>query len=624
MAAENRDIRYINKDFSTLRNALIEYTKTYFPSTYNDFSPTSPGMLFMEMSAYVGDVMSFYLDNQFQENFIQFTRQQNNLYTLAYMLGYRPKVTGVATVDVDFYQQIPSLLIGSTYVPDYRYAVQIAENTSIASNLNNSTSFLVQDPIDFSFSSSSDPTTTTIYSVIGINNTPEYFLLKKTRKAISANIKTTTFSFGSPEQFQTIEINDSNIIQILDIVDSDGNTWYEVPYLAQETIYDTIKNTNINNPSLSNDSSNSPFLLQLKKVPRRFVTRFTSPSVMQIQFGAGTNTQNNEEEIIPNPDNVGLGLPYKQSKLTTAFSPSNFLFTDTYGIAPYNTTLTIRYLTGGGITANVPVNTLTTIDTTENIKFQNTSLDPVLAQTVYSSISVNNPFAANGGQDGDTNDEIRLNAMSSFTTQQRTVTQDDYLVRCLSLPSQYGSIAKVYVEPEKISNLLPGETPSILNIYVLSYNNNKNLTNSSLALKQNLSTYLSQYRVINDSIKIKDAFIINIEISFDIIVLPNYNSNEIIFKGIEALKVYFKIDNWQINEPIMLKDLYILLDKIEGVQTVKDVSIINKSGLGTGYSQYSYDIDGATQNNVIYPSIDPMIFEVKSPDTDIKGRVVSF
>ena len=214
--------------------------------------------------------------------------------------------------------------------------------------------------------------------------------------------------------------------------------------------------------------------------------------------------------------------------------------------------------------------------------------------------------------------------MSSFTTQQRTVTQDDYLVRCLSLPSQYGSIAKVYVEPEKISNLLPGETPSILNIYVLSYNNNKNLTNSSTTLKQNLSTYLSQYRVINDSIKIKDAFVINIEISFDIIVLPNYNSNEIIFKGIEALKEYFKIDNWQINEPIMLKDLYILLDKIEGVQTVVDVSIANKSGLGTGYSQYSYDIVGANQNSVIYPSIDPMIFEVKSPDTDIKGRIVSF
>jgi hypothetical protein len=624
MAAENRDIRYINKDFSTLRNALIEYTKTYFPSTYNDFSPSSPGMLFMEMSAYVGDVMSFYLDNQFQENFIQFTRQQNNLYTLAYMLGYRPKVTGVATVDVDFYQQIPSLLIGNTYEPDYRYALQIAENTSIASNLNNSTSFLVQDPIDFSFSSSSDPTTTTIYSIIGATDTPEYFLLKKTRKAISANIKTTTFSFGSPEQFQTIEINDSNIIQILDIVDSDGNTWYEVPYLAQETIYDTIKNTNINNPSLSTDGSNTPFLLQLKKVPRRFVTRFTSPATLQIQFGAGTNTQNNEEEIIPNPDNVGLGLPYKQSKLTTAFSPTNFLFTDTYGIAPYNTTLTVRYLTGGGISANVPVNTLTTIDTTENIKFQNTSLDPVLAQTVYSSISVNNPFAATGGQDGDTNDEIRLNAMSSFTTQQRTVTQDDYLVRCLSLPSQYGSIAKVYVEPEKIINLLPGETPSILNVYVLSYNNNKNLINSSTALKQNLSTYLSQYRVINDSIKIKDAFIINIEVSFDIIVLPNYNSNEIIFKGIEALKEYFKIDNWQINEPIIIKDLYILLDKIEGVQTVKDISIINKSGLGTGYSQYSYDIVGATQNNVVYPSIDPMIFEIKSPDTDIKGRVVSF
>ena len=620
MAAENRDIKYINKDFGELRDSLIEFARTYFPTTYNDFTPASPGMMFMEMSAYVGDVMSFYLDNQIQENFVQFARQQNNLYTLAYMLGYRPKVTGAATVNIDFYQQVPSLLVGSTYVPDYSYALQIKENTSVRSNLVGATSFLVQDAIDFSFSSSTDPTQVTIYSLNG--DTPEFFLLKKTRKAISANIQNKTFTFGAPERFQTIEINDSNIIGILDIMDNDGNEWYEVPYLAQEMIYDTIKNTNPNDPNFTGDSGEVPYLLQLRKMPRRFVTRFTSPTNLQIQFGAGTTTKNNDEEIIPNNDNVGLGLPYKRSLLTTAFSPANFLYTDTYGIAPYNTTLTVRYLTGGGVAANIPANSLTAIATTNNIKFQNNNLDPTLAQTIFNSVAVNNPTAASGGQDGDTNDEIRLNSLATFATQLRSVTQDDYLVRALSLPSEYGSIAKAYIEPEKIANLLPGETPAVLDLYVLSFDNNKKLKKASTALKQNLSTYLSQYRVINDSLKIKDAFVINIGVEFDLIILPNYNNNEVIYNCIQSLKDYFAIDKWQINEPIILRDLYILLDKIDGVQTVKKINIVNKVGINYGYSQYAYDLSGATQNGIVYPSLDPMIFEVKYPNTDIVGRVV--
>jgi hypothetical protein len=616
--AENRNITYINKDFNELRNSLINYTKTYFPNTYNDFSSTSPGMLFMEMASYVGDVLSFYLDNQIQENFTQFARQQNNLLALSYMMGYRPKVTSAAITTVEVYQQVPSILSGSNYIPDYSFALNISGGMQLSSPLYNQSNFLVEDNIDFSYSSSADPTSVTVYQING--GVPEYFLLTKTRQAISANINTTSFSFSTPEQFPTVEINNNDIIGILDIVDSDGNVWYEVPYLAQETIYDTIKNTNINNPNLSDDND-TPYLLQLRKEPRRFVTRFLNDTTLQIQFGAGTNTQNNDEEIIPNTDNVGLGLPYKRSKLTTAFSPSNFLYTDTYGIAPSNTTLTVRYLTGGGVTSNVEAGAISTITNASTVtKFLNTSLDPVQAQYVYNSLSVLNITAATGGQDGDTNEELRLKSLSSFTTQMRSVTQDDYLIRALSMPSDYGNVSKIYIESEKISNLLPGEIPSVLNLYVLSFDNNKKLKLASTALKQNLSTYLSQFRVINDSIKIKDAFIINIKVDFDIIVLPNYNNNEVIAKCITALQDYFNIDNWQINEPIMLKDLYILLDKIEGVQTVKNINISNLTG-GL-YSSYAYDIAGANKNSVIYPSIDPMIFEVKYPDVDIRGRVV--
>jgi hypothetical protein len=612
-----KNIKYLNKSFSDYRTSLIDYAKTYYPTTYNDFSPSSPGMMFIEMASYVGDVLSFYLDNQVQENYLQFARQSNNLFELAYMFGYKPNVTGVAVVDIDFYQKVPSKISGGSYVPDFDYALYIAGNSTAVDSSNNS--FLINDPVDFTVSSSNDPTEITIYEIAGVN--PQSFLLKKTRKAISAAINTTTFSFTSPIKFSTVEISTSNLIGILDCVDSDGNNWYEVDYLGQEMIYDSIKNTNVNDPNLSQNPGNTPYLLKLKKIQNRFTTRFKDSNTLQIQFGAGTTTDS-DETIIPNPDNVGIGLPFEQDKLTTAYSPSNFLYTKTYGIAPSNTTLTFRYLTGGGVTANISANTLNTLNGTINFLNPNIS-NTALADNIFNSLAITNPEAASGGGDGDSIEEIRQNSISNFASQQRNVTQDDYLVRALSMPSKYGEVAKAYIEPTKLRNALPGENLGILDLYILTYDINKNLINASYALKQNLITYLSQYRMVNDSINIKDAFVINIGVNFDIIVLPNYNNNLVLTNCITALQTYFAIENWQINQPIILRDLYILLDKIEGVQTVKNIEISNFVGTSLGYSEYAYDIPGATKNGVVYPSIDPMIFEVKYPNADIQGRVVS-
>ena len=232
--AVNKNIKYINKDFNEFRTSLIDYSKTYFPTTYNDFSPASPGMMFMEMAAYVGDVLSFYLDNQVQENYLQFARQSNNLFELAYMFGYKPNVTGVALTNIDFYQKVPSKLSGSAYVPDFDYTLFINGNATVTTT--DGISFLITDPVDFSVSGSNNPTETSIYEVSGGN--PTYFLLKKTRKAISSTINTKTFTFGSPVKFSTVEINADNMVGILDCVDSEGNTWYEVDYLGQEMVFD--------------------------------------------------------------------------------------------------------------------------------------------------------------------------------------------------------------------------------------------------------------------------------------------------------------------------------------------------------------------------------------------------
>ena len=613
--AIRRDINYINKDFTEYRSQLINYSQTYFPTTYTDFTATSPGMMFIEQAAYIGDVLSFYLDNQIQENYVQYARQNNNLFNLSYMYGYKPRVTSLSTTEVDFYQIVPAKLSGSEYVPDYDYALYVNSNTKISTRTGTATNFSIEDPIDFTVSSSDNPTTVSVAQITA--DVPSQFLLKKSATAFSGDIQTIQFPFGAPQEFATVNIVASNIAGVIDCTDSDGNKWYEVNYLGEEQIYDSIKNTNINDPNNYVTGNDTPYLLQTKAVQNRFATRFINDSTLQLQFGAGSPLSTTEE-IIPNPANVGIGLPFGQDKLTTAYSPTNFVFTNTYGVAPTNTTLTVRYYVGGGVRSNILSNTLTNPDTS-TIQFINSNLNSTVAQTVFNSIATNNPIAASGGSDGDSIEEIRQNVISNFGSQLRNVTADDYLVRTLSMPSKFGTISKALTQRPNAG----GDANTTLNIFVLSVDNNNLLTTASSTLKNNLKTYLNQYRMIGDSLSIRDAFVINIGIDFEIITLPNYNNNRVLSDCIAALQRYFNTSRWQINQPILLNPLYVLLDEVEGVQTVKTIKIYNIAGSNKGYSEWAYDINGATQNGTIFPSLDPSIFEVKYPNNDIKGQVVA-
>ena len=607
----NRDIKYINRDFNSFRNTLIDFSKVYFPNTYTDFSPSSPGMMFIEQSAYIGDVLSFYIDNQIQENFIQYSRNIDNIFDIAYMKGYRPKVTGLSTAILDIFQLVPSKQVNGEFLPDYDYSLFIPQNTPVKSEVG--IDFIIEDSVDFSVSNSLDTTEVSIAQID--NGDPTFFLLKKQRKVFSGEIKTKTFSFGDFQEFPTVLINEPNISHILDVIDEDGNTWYEVDSLAQDIVFDNIKNTNVNSPNTFKDQD-TPYLLQTKKVQRRFTTRFLNPTSLQIQFGSG-NPQDNDEEFLPNPINVGLGLPFGTSKLTTAYSPSNFIFSNTYGIAPLNTSLTFRYVVGGGVQANATSNSINAINT-QTVRFLTPNLNNSTADFVFDSLLVNNEEAADGGSDGDTIQEIRLNTLSNFASQLRSVTPDDYLVRALSMPSKFGVISKAFAS--KPVNTL---STNSLDLFVLTQDSNQHLQPASSTLKSNLKTYINKYKMIGDFISIKDAFVVNIGVNFEIINLPNFNSSEVILACINELQEYFNINRWQINQPIILRELFVLLDGVEGVQTVKDIKIHNKVGEIQGYSKFSYDIESATQNGIIYPSIDPMIFEVKFPNEDIKGKQVN-
>jgi hypothetical protein len=625
--ANSKTVQYLNKDFDSLKAQLINFAQTYYPNTYNDFNEASPGMMLIEMASYVGDVLSFYIDNQIQENFLQFAKQRKNLLAQAYTFGYQPKVTKAASVVLSVYQVVPSTIASGQYEPDFSYALILEEGGKVSSNLDSNTQFYINEKVDFSKSVPGSETEISVYSTDVFQN-PQYYLLKKSVKATAGTLTSTNITFGNPERYPTVDINDTNIIEIVSVVDSNNNKWYEVPYLAQDTIFEPTVNIAQNDPNLAQYNDTVPYLLKLKKVPRRFVTRFKENNQLQLQFGPGISS-GADEEIIPNSDNIGLGLPYGVNKMTTAFDPSNFLYTQTYGLAPSNTVLTVTYLKGGGATSNAPVGTLT-INSGVTTIFNGNNLDNTLSTTVQNSLAFDNEEAANGGGDGDTNEQIRQNALSSYPTQLRTVTKDDYIIRTLSLPSKYGTISKAYVNQDISiqtnfsTDIMATQNPNSVSLYILSRDNNNSLIPSNNVIKQNLKTYLSQYRMITDAVNINDAFIINIGVNFEIIVRPNYNNRLVLNNCLTLLQSYFTIDNWQINQPIILPEIYSNLDQVEGVQTVQKVEIINKAGSNTNYSQYSYDIKGATINNIIYPSLDPSIFEVKFPTTDIQGRVVTF
>jgi hypothetical protein len=601
--ADNKNISYLNKTFPEFKASLIEFAKNYFPNTYTDFSEASPGTMFIDMAAYVGDVLSFYTDAQIQENFVLTATQKQNLLNMAYSLGYRPKSSYASVSVVDFYQRVP--IVGNA--PDLDYCLIIPENTPLQS-ATTGTKFITIEKVDFS-----DTGSVEISLYDGSN-----YLFKKSAKVISAEIKNTTYTFGAPVKFTSVELNEPNFLQILSVSGSDGSTWYEVPYLAQSNV--------INKTTNNGTSANKvPYLLSLLETPNRYVTRIKTDDILEIQFGSGMYTVA-DDVIIPNPDTIQLGLvpSVDTSDLVNNYNQAAVFYTKQYGTVPANMTLYVQYTVGGGVEANVPAGDIVIINSTAGIN----AVNPADTTTSLTTLVCGNAIPATGGRGGDTVEEIRLNTLNAFSAQLRAVTKDDYMTRALSMPSEFGIIAKVYVEQASLLSLATGNDPLIdnnplaLSMYVLAYNSTKKLENATSDLKNNLKQYIEPFRMVTDAIDIKDAFYINLGVNFDITVIPGLNNNQVLTDCIIALTNFFDTDKWQINQPIVLSDVYSLLLQIKGVQTVVNVGFTNKSG--NDYSPYSYDVAGALRNGVLYPSLDPAVFEIRYPQVDIQGRVITF
>jgi len=669
---DNKKINYLGKDFATLKQNLIEYTKTYFPNTYSDFNEASPGMVFVEQAAAIGDILSFYQDVQLKESMLAYATERKNVIALAQSMGYKPKVTTPAVTTMTVYQLVPSVFgangnSGTNFSPDNRFYLRIKDGMEIQSSTNAAIVFRTTDSVNFAETGSNS---VSVYERDN-NGNPTRYLISKTVKAISAREVSTTIVFTTTDtDYTSTTLNDVNIIGVSSIVDSNTNEiFYEVPYLAQESIFVEKSNTSYNS-DLSEFSGSVPYILEVQKAPRRFSVKVNSDNTIDLQFGNGGGSGLTDEQILPNTKNIGLGLANSVQRLNQGIDPSNFLKTNTFGISPAGKTLLVKYLIGGGIESNINTGDLISI---RNIQFEEDVLSipsDILSgyNDTKTTVAVENLEPAVGGRGSESIEEIRQNALGSFGSQNRAVTRQDYVVRALSMPERYGSIAKVYVSPDgEIDNNSPSSilanpkyisefvglvdglkdkpqsevqkelvkylsqkrsaisevnNPFAINMYILGYDGNKKLTNLNTAIKQNLKTYLGEYRLMTDSVNLLNGFIVNIGCDFEIICYSNYNKNEVVANCLLQMQDYFNIENWTFNKPINLSEIELILANVEGVMSVPSVKIYNLCGGDGNYSTNKYNIDQATKDKMIYPSLDPCVFEVKYPNKDIKGRAL--
>jgi hypothetical protein len=643
-----KDVNYLTKNFPEFRQNLIEFAKAYYPNTYTDFNEASPGMMFMEMAAYVGDVLSFYIDNQYKENLLLFAKERQNVIAISQALGYKPKLTSTATVEATIYQRVPALGAAYQYDMDKRFLLKVLANSKFSTNTPPIQSFRSIEDVDFADTvGRSKPEVVSRDS----NNAPTMYVVSKKIKLVSADTKTITYTFGSPQKFSKIEIPDTNIIGIVSVKDSENNTWYEVDYLGQDLILEErnigTRNTDgfLSEETLQLNSLSPAKLAVLRKKPRRFVTRINSELKMELWFGSGTS--NLDDELVTLNSGQIANTKYNQGVANVSLDPSDFIASDTFGLAPANTTLTITYLVGGGVESNVPSNTITevAVPLITNLATDYTPAEQNLFAQTVASIGINNDEPARGGGDIETVEEIRQNALAFFNAQNRVVTVKDYVVRSLAMPSKFGQISKVFVvRDEQISQIESQDSgslvvnndadpfnnrsyvynpvaPNSINLYVLGYNAEGRLATLNTLVKKNLAKYLEQYRMLTDDVNIIDAFVVNIAVDFHIVVYRNYNMNDVIARCIDAIKEFFNIDKWQINQPIIMNDLRLTIGSVEGVQTVTDVIITNKYKFqdGRDYFEYRYPIEEAVSDDVIYPSLDPCVFEIRYPESDIVG-----
>ena len=760
------NVNYLNKDFGQLKASLINYAKAYFPDTYRDFNESSPGMMLMEMSAYVGDVLSFYIDKQYQEMLLPLAEERRNVLNMAKMFGYQVKPIVPAHVDLTIKSQVNSVE-GAESTVDYSDAAIFDAGIQVTSTTNTNLIFETLEPVDFTITGSTDLDTFQISDDTGLITS---YTLSRTVKAVSGETKTRTFLVGAPTKFLKLKIPETNVIDIISCIDKNGNDWYEVDFLAQDKVpikthYTQDSNRDTAYVNLDNSEYVSeiavPYSLRYIKTSKRFVRETNDDNTTSLVFGNGVLRDGATiDEGWMDLEQIGVVIPGQSNDINEALDPLLGDDYSTLGETPIQTTLTITYRVGGGIDSNAAVGDLTQFTSPTPLQ-NNGSADATIE-------SITNELPAVGGRDEETIDEIKERTKAFFTTQHRCVTKEDYEARTLNIPSKFGNIAKAYVSrtnvvndnhdissqisilenfiTEGITQLTAGgldeggistDTDSLhtslgatlpvcdstgelsipvvtrnleidlidsiksqlallqtslsgadnqvgliptnfnselgkVNINILAYDRNNNLVGNRSAaqigvndnvpdiLKQNIKSYIDNFRLLTDMVHIQDGFIINFGVFFDVIAHRSADRNAVKLRCIQAIKDYFRIDKMQFSQPIFVSKLESELMQVDGVMSVNYVTISqdsdynapvdgrasinpplyhysfdpdldNLDGTTGGFTTeggtegygYKYEFETALLNGVIIPPSpqNPGVFELKNPNQNIRGVV---
>ena len=633
---DKKQVKYVNKDFSDFKKNLVEFTKFYFTETYQDFSDASPGSIFLDMASYIGDVLSYYTDHSFKENLLAYAEERENIVSLAQGIGYKPKITSPAHCKVTVSALVPADTDGNL---DTKYLPKLSAGSAFAATTEaDAGTFITQDVCDFS-----DAVNRTVrpFSLDDSTALPSTYVVSKTTKVISATEKEFKISLSTPTKFYKLELPETNIVDIKSVTDTEGNTWTEVDNLAQDYIFqDSLVSTSAASAPL--------YTIKTVKTNRRFVVRINRDMKTELVFGSGTGDL---ADIYENPDYRSVyDENYLQNMTNVALDTLNFTNSNSFGLAPGDTTLTVRYRVSGGITSNVGAGTITQIANLDvgNEQRVLTSAEQTTFNTMISSISVVNDEAARGGGSAPTVEQIRHSALGYINSQARVVTATDYEKRVLSMPAKYGSVDKAFVIKDDAINAITKFTrdeklsvESIdpeddidyvdnspintnVNLYVMGFDANKRLTTLNGSVKSNIKQFLKGYRLLTDRINILDAFRVAVGVEYSIIVYKGFNSADVLVRCSDAIRRYFNIDHWQINQPILKDDLLVQIARVDGVQSVPRLELVNKYQQihGSDYPTYSYDLKANTKDGIVYPSVDPCIFELRYPQTDIVGTAV--
>lgn len=601
-----RHRRYLNKEFNSFRADLLEYAKSYYKDRINDFSDASMGGVFLDFAAYVGDVMSFYLDHQFTELDPETSVETQNIERHLSKEGVEIVGTSPAVVPLTFFIEIPAQTVRNVAVPRPD-AIPVIEEGTIAV-ADNGTEFILIEDVNFTLRKINGE----LDCDIGIGETsddgiPTSFILKKSGIALSGFRAQETFSVGSFVPFREITLSNPNVTEIESVYDSLGNSYYEVKSLTQDVVYRGLLNIN-------DDKELVKEVLEIIPAPYRFAKKVSLDTRSTTLVFGGGSADTLEDDVIPDPSTFAIPLYGRQTFTRLSINPQQLINTKTLGVIAEDVTMYVNYRYGGGLSHNAEENTISTIKTLR-MSFPGNA-PAAIAQAVRSLVDVNNSKRASGGDDAPTFDELKSQIPSVKNSQDRIVTKSDLLARIYTMPAKFGRVFRA------ASRTNPNN-PLATQLFIVSRDSESKLILSPDSLKINLRKYLNEYRMISDAIDILDAQIVDLKLNFEIVSDPTSNKKLILQQIIVKLKKYFDVKNFQIDQPIILQDITNIIYNTHGVISINFVKFENMVGVNSNrvYSDVHFDVQSNTIKGLVIPPPGG-IFEVKFPDADIIGRAV--